>query len=148
MENNERIEETTNEEIMEEITAMENATGIGENGQGVAESNSETLHEEPLTQGEEGEDYENSFISVSQGDSAIFPQVESTLSEEVISGIQKNNELLEELVTYKDNETMTLWEKPLEEYTVMEGFGLIAVVLIVSVIIYKIIGGIISIWNL
>ncbi len=131
-------------------------------------SESETETSEILVEGTVSGN-ENTFFSVSGNDCALYTQVSDLYSEDILKAITESNNKLDsileykekeesiheettdfftELLEYKEFESMTLFDKPLEDYTTLEGIGLITVILFISVVIYKLIGGIISVWNL
>lgn len=79
--------------------------------------------------------------TVSDGDAAI---VEYIISEDMLQQLIDANANLEIIIENQEQESMTIWEKPLSDYTVLEGIGLITLVTIISVVIFKIVGGIIT----
>lgn len=84
---------------------------------------------------------ESTLESVSGGDSTDY---ESALAKEILTLIQENNELLSTMNEENETQTLTIWEKPLEDYTVEESFDLLLFVLVCFLFVYHIVGGIIT----
>lgn len=68
---------------------------------------------------------------------------DSILEEEILQQLIITNEKLDIVIEHQEQECMTIWEKPLSDYTVLEGIGLITLFIIIGVVIFKLIGGII-----
>lgn len=79
--------------------------------------------------------------TVSDGDAAI---VEYIISEDMLQQLIDANANLEIIIENQEQESMTIWEKPLSDYNVLEGIGLITLFIIIGVVIFKIVGGIIT----
>lgn len=126
-ENNEEFMESINEESQELLYEE----GDSQDGQGIDEGYTETEPGEQQTISEEQ--------SVSQGDSVA----ESAYTNEVLIELQIINSRLEAMENKHDQEAMTIWEKPLETYTVEESLQLIVVLAILGALIFTIVGGII-----
>lgn len=86
---------------------------------------------------------ESETETVSDGDAAI-PYYDSALSSDILDELIKANGNLEIIVECKESESLSLWEKPLQEYNVMEGIGLVTLLTVIAVVIFKAIGGIIK----
>ena len=78
----------------------------------------------------------------------LLTDIESSLSETIATLLEENNELLTKLNEYEEvrqtAEAYTIWDKPLEEYTVSEGLSLIDTFILLGIIVFSIIGGIIT----
>lgn len=81
--------------------------------------------------------------SVSDGDAAI-PYYDSVLTSDILDELIKANGNLEIIIECKETEALSLWEKPLSEYNTMEGIGLVTLLTVIAVVIFKVIGGIIT----
>ena len=68
---------------------------------------------------------------------------DSIMEEEILEQLIITNEKLDIVIEHQEQECMTIWEKPLSDYTVLEGIGLITLFIIIGVVIFKLIGGII-----
>lgn len=74
-----------------------------------------------------------------------YPELDYTeyiksLHEELI----RTNESLDTIVQYKHIENVSIWEKELKDYNVLEGIGLVTLAVILGVVFYKLIGGILT----
>ena len=85
--------------------------------------------------------------TVSGGDSTIIYQLDSALSENIITLLEENNELLLSLNEYEETrsetEALTIWNKPLEQYTPEESFDMSLFIAFCVSFVFTIIGGII-----
>lgn len=84
------------------------------------------------------------LISVSSGDSVSSGNSLMELSEtmdysELVFLLQEQNELL---TTSQETQALSIWEKPLGEYTVTESLLLLLVLCAFGIVIYKFLGGI------
>lgn len=117
----EEVEQTT-EEINSDLNEIISEEVVETNEESVSESETET---------------------VSDGDAAI-PYYDSALSSDILEELIKANGNLEIIVECKETEALSLWEKPLSEYNTMEGIGLVTLLTVIAVVIFKVIGGIIT----
>lgn len=81
--------------------------------------------------------------TVSDGD--VTPSTEQyIISQDMLQQLIDANANLEIIIENQELESMTIWEKPLSDYTVLEGIGLITLATIIGVVIFKLVGGIIT----
>lgn len=111
-----------------ENESMENMEMLS--SEGVEETNGESVPESEMD-------------SVSDSD-AVIPYYDSALSSDILDELIKANGNLEIIIECKETEALSLWEKPLSEYNTMEGIGLVTLVTVIAVVIFKVIGGIIT----
>ena len=81
------------------------------------------------------EETENIDETVSDSDS-------SEILEQILVELQLNNEKLDEMQVYKEKQDITLFMKPLSEYTVAEGLLLLLFLGFVAYSIFHLVGGI------
>lgn len=73
----------------------------------------------------------------------VSPVNEFDLSE-LVEEMKLNNELVRDLVDMKETESISIWEKPLEDYTVSESLSLLSFLVVCAVVVFVAIGGIIK----
>lgn len=118
------------EKIVEELEIENEFVETGE----AAEEVSETV-EQSYNDGESGE-----ILTVSDGDSAVYDERLADIVEELIY----QREQMDSLQAYIEAKDMTIFDKPLEKYTVTEGLLLLTFFVVLFAVIMKIIGGIIT----
>lgn len=70
--------------------------------------------------------------------------VECAHSEEILNNLVSLNELVYEAVEMQQVQQQNIWEKPLEKYNTQESIQTTLLIVIVGVIIFKMIGGIVT----
>lgn len=136
---NENVEEL--HDVLESGDATEN---IGEEiGTGTEETGEEYPEvSETFEQGDEigadGEDIE----SVSNVDSDLT-EYDARL-DDIIEELVYQREQMDSFQAYIESKDLTLFEKPLEKYTVQEGISLLIFFLLLFVVLFKLVGGIIT----
>lgn len=127
---NENLTDNTNNDILneEELQPMEGTEDVGEGTEveGTTEENGN---------GELG--------SVPGGDS-VDNNLNEELLQELLAEVGEIKAILPELVEYEEKENMMLWEKPLSDYTVVEGISLITMFMLLGVIIFVMVGRIVK----
>lgn len=115
MESNEEL--LIEEEIIEEELPQDEVSGVEETEVEGGETETEEVTEEYV---ENNTDY----------------------SEEVLYEVILQNEVLYDIESTLSEQKQTIWEKPIEEYTVTEGLLLIIMFVILAGFVFDIIGGI------
>lgn len=103
---------------------------------------------ETITPTVSGGDNTEPTPTVSGGDNTIIYQLDSALSENITTLLEENNKLLNELnereESRSETEALTIWNKPLEQYTPEESFDMFVFIAVCVSLIISIIGGIIT----
>lgn len=115
------------EELVEEVETVQN----GEETTEVSET---------VTQGDDFSQSGEILETVSDGDSILYDEQFADIIEELVY----QREQMDSLQAYLEAKDMTIFEKPLEKYTVTEGLLLITFFAVLFALIMKIIGGIIT----
>jgi len=116
-ENNEELYDLLDGGDSGEVIENENEAGTEETGEG-----HNTLPEE-IAESDEIGDYEEMLESVSVGDSDIAAYDKQL--DDIIAELVYQRERMDSFQAYIESKDMTLFEKPLEEYTVQEGIGML-----------------------
>lgn len=135
-ENNEELYDLLDGGDSGEVIENENEAGTEETGEG-----HNTLPEE-IAESDEIGDYEEMLESVSVGDSDIAAYDKQL--DDIIAELVYQRERMDSFQAYIESKDMTLFEKPLEEYTVQEGIGMLIFFLLLFMMIAKLVGGIIT----
>lgn len=114
------------------------------------ESNEELLIEEEIIKEELPQDEVSGVeeTEVEGGETEIeeenteYVENNTDYSEEVLYEVILQNEVLYDIESTLSEQNQTIWEKPIEEYTVTEGLLLIIMFVILAGFVFDIIGGI------
>lgn len=130
-------EKMQNEGIIEEVEVLDEVPEGIDEGAEAAEENNEVSEE--IEFGDE-EGIEEDVVSDTSGDYVAYDEQLNDIINELIT----QNEKLESLQAYVEEKDMTLFEKPLDKYTVTEGLLLLTFFVVVFAVIMKLIGGVIT----
>lgn len=125
------------DEIIEGIEVPGEVSDGIEEGTEAAEENNEVSEE--IEYGDE-EGFEEDVISDTSGDYVAYDKQ----LDDIINELIYQHEQIDSFQAYIEEKDMSIFEKPLEKYTVTEGLLLLTFFVVVFAVIMKLIGGIIT----
>lgn len=119
---------------------------IGTSESIATENGEETTEVSEVVEQSDTTDNEGIEETVSDGDSVVYVEMSDYDEQlnEIINELIEQREDIEGLQEFMEYETQSVFEKPLEDYSVTEGMLLIIMFVVSFSVMFKIIGGIIT----